>query len=254
MIFDMTKRKSGGGGWSVDDIAQNLEPSGDIVLEGSYAIAQFAFTRKSAIETVMGNAISGIGKTAFASCNGLKRVYFPNIINIGDNAFDRSGLLGVYADSFPNITSTGMQSLAYLSSADFIVLPKIQNFASWQCAAYGSFRLLDLGGAATAKTTIGSDALQGCANLSTIILRYPEVSTLNGVNCFNNTPFKSGGTGGTIYIPKSLYDHLGDGTANDYKAATNWSKLDGYGTVTWAKIEGSIYETHYADGTPIQTT
>lgn len=49
-------------------------------------------------------------------------------------------------------------------------------------------------------------------------------------------------TGGTIYIPKVLYDHLGDGTSLDYKAATNWSTVDGYGAITWAKIEGSAYE------------
>ena len=61
-------------------------------------------------------------------------------------------------------------------------------------------------------------------------------------NAFNSTPFASGGTGGTIYIPETLYNHLGDGTALDYKSATNWSVIDAYGTITWAKIEGSPYE------------
>ena len=47
---------------------------------------------------------------------------------------------------------------------------------------------------------------------------------------------------GTIYIQKVLYDRLGDGASLDYKAATNWSTVDGYGTITWAKIESSAYE------------
>lgn len=112
----------------------------------------------------------------------------------------------------------------------------------------------------SALTTIDAEILdriiiygfQQCANLSTIIMRRSDsVTTLNGVNAFYNTPFASGGTGGTIYIPKALYDHLGDGSALDYKAATNWSTVDGYGTITWAQIEGSQYEHYYADGTPI---
>lgn len=90
----------------------------------------------------------------------------------------------------------------------------------------------------------------GCPNLSTLILRGNTILTLQNTSTFNNTPFKSGGTGGTIYIPKTLYDALGSGT-NDYKAATNWSTVDAYGTITWAQIEGSYYETHYADGTTI---
>lgn len=51
----------------------------------------------------------------------------------------------------------------------------------------------------------------------------------------------------TIYIPKVLYDHLGDGSAYDYQSASNWSAA----TRTYAQIEGSQYEHYYADGTPI---
>lgn len=91
----------------------------------------------------------------------------------------------------------------------------------------------------------------GCTVLTTLVLRRSAVVTLANANWFDGTPFASGGSGGTIYIPKSLYDHLGDGSSNDYKAATNWSTVDGRGTITWAKIEGSIYETQYADGTLI---
>ena len=94
------------------------------------------------------------------------------------------------------------------------------------------------------------NAFNGCSSLTTFIMRYPyELTKLGNTNNFTGTPFDSGGSGGTIYIPKNLYDHLGDGTTLDYKAATNWSTLDGYGTITWAKIEGSYYETHWGDGT-----
>ena len=87
--------------------------------------------------------------------------------------------------------------------------------------------------------------------LDTIILRRSSVTALENTGVLGNTKFKSGGTGGTIYIPKTLYDELGTGSSLDYKAATNWSTIDGYGTITWAAIEGSQYENYYADGTAI---
>lgn len=103
-------------------------------------------------------------------------------------------------------------------------------------------------------STLPGNCFNADGNLKTIILRRTTVVSLRAVSCFTNTPFKSGGSGGTIYIPKVLYDHLGDGTGSDYKAASNWSTVEGYGTITWAKIEGSQYENYYADGTPIPTT
>ena len=74
------------------------------------------------------------------------------------------------------------------------------------------------------------------AKLNTIILRKKTVVSLTNISAFTNTPFGSAGSGGTIYIPKSLYDHLGDGSEYDYKTATNWSTIDGYNTITWAQI------------------
>ena len=101
---------------------------------------------------------------------------------------------------------------------------------------------------------VNSLTFQNCRALQTIILRPSQIVPCGYVDAFKGSTFASGGAGGTIYIPKALYDHLGDGTALDYKAATNWSTIDGYGTITWAKIEGSVYENAYADGTPIPTS
>lgn len=101
-----------------------------------------------------------------------------------------------------------------------------------------------------------------CTTLATLVLRHNSVVTIQNVSAFNNTPFKNGGSGGTIYIPKSLYDHLDDGTSSDYKAATNWSTVNGYGTITWKSIESTHTDpsapidltTHYIDGTLIPTS
>lgn len=101
---------------------------------------------------------------------------------------------------------------------------------------------------------IGAECFRGDYKLNLLILRSTVRWPLGNINAFTDTPFASGGAGGTIYIPKSLYDHLGGGSSSDYKAATNWSTINGYGTITWAQIEGSYYETHYVDDTPIPTS
>lgn len=117
---------------------------------------------------------------------------------------------------FPNLTTLGGQSFYYDSK----------------------LTTLDIGSA-----NIKVNEFNGCTVLGILILRKTTgIQTLANVNAFFGTKFKSGGAGGTIYIPKALYDELGTGSSLDYKAATNWSTIDGYGTITWAQIEGSEYE------------
>lgn len=162
------------------------------------------------------------------------------------------GLCGATAICLWNATGVNGQYGAqnFITSCQHvvtIVLPKITRVCVGMISNCPNLEALDLGSC----SQIDMSALANNNKLAKIIIRSQNIPGLANANALNNTPFKSGGTGGEIYIPKSLYDHLGDGTANDYKAASNWSTLNGYGTVTWKQIEGSIYETAYADGTPI---
>jgi hypothetical protein len=50
----------------------------------------------------------------------------------------------------------------------------------------------------------------------------------------SKTPFASGGTGGTVYVPQALI--------TEYQNATNWSTLYAGGTCNFVAIEGSEYE------------
>ena len=82
-----------------------------------------------------------------------------------------------------------------------------------------------------------------CSKLATLIIRKNAVIAIQNVNVLLDTPFASSGTGGTLYVPQSLI--------SDYQSATNWSTILGYANNSIQAIEGSIYETQYADGTPI---
>ena len=100
--------------------------------------------------------------------------------------------------------------------------------------------LADLG----SLTKIRNSSFVGANNLATIIMRKSsDIVALENVSAFNSSPFRSGGSGGTIYIPKVLFDELGTGSSLGYKVATNWSTVEGYGTITWAQLEGSPYES-----------
>lgn len=79
--------------------------------------------------------------------------------------------------------------------------------------------------------------------LDEIILRSPTVVQLAHTRCFDNTPYKNGGTGGVIYVPQALL--------SSYPTSTNWSTVNSWGTITWTAIEGSYYETHHADGSAV---
>ena len=171
-----------------------------------------------------------IGTHAFYMCTNLTNVKCHNVTKVEASTF-----AGSAANNAPHI--------------DKIAFPKMSTIGGSAFSKCGELTTFDCG----IVTSIGATAWNGCQKLNTLIIRSAAIPSLSLYTAFSNTPYASGGSGGTIYIPKALYDHLGDGTADDYKSATNWSTVDGYGTITWAPIEGSYYETHYGDDTLIPT-
>ena len=178
----------------------------------------------------------------FANCTALSDIYLPKLSNLGGWAFQGAGLqrITLYGYLSSNTTNNFIsnKSLSVAVARVYTNLTGGGMFSS--CTAlttydgYGRFA--------------GND-FNGCTNLSTIVLRNVTTATLASTTAFTNTPFASGKTGGTIYIPSEQYQALGTGSSLDYKSATNWSIVDGWGTITWSNIYGSPYESKYADGT-----
>ena len=208
-------------GWTTDGIATNNEPNGTITL---------------------GNTVTALGAYAFAG-KKITNIYGPEVLTLNASNEFKSCTSLVKA-KFPKCTSVGTSANKYTfqsSSAQYIALPKLSgnlraNFAQGDA----SLKVVDAG----VTGTIETKAMHSCTNFDTLILRKTSRVTLGAIDGIaSGTKFKNGGAGGTIYIPKVLYDHLGDGTSDDYKAASNWSTVNGYGTITWAKLEGSVYES-----------
>lgn len=148
-----------------------------------------------------------------------------------------SGVLSVASTKF------GKNALRNCSNITLVCAPNCKKIESEATKEMNALETIDLGNCAS----IDDMAFQNDSNLKNIIIRRTAgVCALLSGRVFLYTRFVSGGAGGSIFVPSNLI--------SAYKTASNWATLEGYGVVNWVAIEGSIYETQYADGTSIPTT
>lgn len=217
------------GGDPAEDIKKYADGTlTEIDLTGVTSVIELAFGYRQNGNELRINApdLTTVEKQAFRQSTKITSGYFPMVTVIKALGFYYTHFVKV---AFPSLTTFSGNSILYYNT---------------------TLIAIDLGQV----SSLSNQCLYGCSKLKTIVLRKSNaITTMDNTNALKATPFTNGGSGGTIYIPKVLYDELGTGSSLDYKAATNWSTLDSYGTITWAQIEGSYYETHYADDTEIST-
>lgn len=235
---EITVNVSGASGWDADDIASRAAIDGAVVcstatklypycfaytkitsfqsdtvtsLENTDSYAQYFLKATSLASVSMPNVNSQIGVGSFQVCSALETVNIPN------------GLLG-RVNIFNGCSS--------LREAVFSKTPNVANSVFLNCT---SLAKADLGSSdITTAGTIAAKAFSGCRSLNVLILRKGVAYGLDNINAFENTPFASGGTGGTLYVPNSLI--------SSYQAITNWATILGYSNNSIQAIEGSIYE------------
>ena len=181
--------------------------------ELSDRVNDYAFNYCKSLETVIfpaGRSGNWLGGRAFAECSALKEVYINSDLETANTA---------------NYTFYNCTNLER-----FIAPRAIFNNPTRTFSGCSSLSIVDILGGSVAVGTF-----EKCAMLNTLVLRNTgTVVTLTNINAFNNTPFASGGTGGTVYVPYALIE--------TYKAATNWVTLYEAGTCNFVAIEGSEYE------------
>ena len=208
----------------------------------------------------------------FTKCTSLVSASFPNVTVVGNTSGAHgndsrqfAGCTNLETVSFPELTTvSGQSTFEGCTKLSTLIVPKLVTInAAYFLASCGSNKtfvfpsIVTLGTDAFRSTNCTVDLGSGLTSLparvfysatySTVIFRNATqvvVATAdNSIAGINQST--------TIYIPKALYDHLGDNSSLDYRAATNWAAKT---TTTFACIEGSQYENYYADGTPIPTT
>ena len=267
--FTLTDVTQGGGGeWTTEGLARGTEPNGAIDVNG--AINDFAFYKRTGITSITGAtqigqyACSGctsltsfdtsnfdgiIYSRAFEECTALTSFSSNGTGAIRNYAFYKSGLTEV---NVPFAASVGNAAIdasafrdckslvrAFLSRAAMNANNSYQNSPASLFQGCSVLEVADIGWlAANQWKSLFTD----CPNLRVIIARgATKVPALSAWSLAAFGGVYSNPTQSTIYIPKALYDHLGDGTALDFQSATNWSTAYAAG-LTFLPIEGSEYE------------
>ena len=266
----------GGGGASLDGIADGTEPTGTINLTAT-SIRYGAFAYTPNLVTVNMPNVTKVDNYAFFHSN-VSSVYAPLLAGNASSAdaFAYTKLTKITDAEFPNLTSCNKNGTTYMfeycTDVEKIFLSKLNETGTGTfrrqtslltvvCKNFSGYlgnNTFEYCTALTAvdmkKPSIAAGAFGNCTNLNTLILRDDSaIATLANVNALNNnTCFKNGGSGGTLYVPQSLI--------SSYQSASNWSTILGYANNSIKSIESTHTDPnapidltlYYADGTPIE--
>lgn len=222
--------------YKIADMAQAILdiPSGG----GSSVLA--AFIQRTISGDFVNEDVTTVGHDAFNGCTSLSSISLPNCVTVEIRGLNGTSASAIYIPKVKDVIANGC--FAYNTNLLRIALPSLTKNVGQNCLqGCSKLQACDLGA-----TTPGLNqtVFSGCSVLSTLVLRRASVTALSHTNVFTNTPFASDKSGGTLYVPQALI--------SDYQNATNWSIILGYANNHILPIEGSIYETQYADGTPIE--
>lgn len=220
--------QSGGGG-GIDTMTQAL--NGELVSYENDTITYvptYWFYQCYGLKEVSFPSITKANGFAFYGCTSLETVHAPKLTIADNSSFNRCSSLKNF--DFSKVTNLGASSFYGCSSLKEVVLPAVNTLGTYVFHGCTSLSYVDIAN----KVSIGQNVFVGCAALSTLVLRSNTLCALTANNVFTNTPFASGGTGGTVYVPAALLDQ--------YRTATNWSTLYSAGTCNFVAIEGSEYE------------
>lgn len=221
-------------------------PSGDIVITEKTSLSASAFRYRTNITKVYSESLTSLNwsQYAFDACTNLEEINFPNVTTGTGGGYqlaDTNGATKCKTIKVPKLEDAAtffFYNRQGLTTVDVKALKALPQSCFQQCY---SLEILDL----PSVKSIASTALYNCRKLSTIILRSTTMVVLANANVLNNTPFAGyGGLSGTLYVPQAL--------VSTYENSSNWATILAKGFMTISPIEGSIYETQYADGTPIE--
>lgn len=173
-------------------------------------------------EVTLPSTVTSIGQYSFASCKNMTKFTATGAITtLGTYTF-----VGASADHKMTMTE------CYLPNLGTSIALNLNWGHSTAAYACQSLEIVDIGKA----KSIAANTFANCYKLSTLIMRRTgTATTCANVSAFLNTPLRGySSRTANIYVPEALID--------TYKAASVWTTINGYGYVTWNKLEGSIYE------------
>ena len=229
------------GGFDWDDFVNHTAPE-SIILDTATVIQKYMFAG-TGIQSISSDSVTEIKEYAFCECSNLKSVSFPNLTvmrngtgtNTNSNGQFFSGCDSIETLYLPKLQDVyGNYAFSVSSNmtkaANPVVLPSIRNLG---VRAFRQFNasVIDLG---PNLVQILADTFYN-GSVPILILRGSAVVPAVSTDAINSLR--------AVYVHSALIE--------SYKTATNWSTRYNAGNITFHAIEGSQYETAYADGTPI---
>ena len=228
LINSLTVNVSGGGGLTNDQFVNHAYPQGAFTTTATDIPTQ-TFRDRTGITSFSAPDCTSLEGYSFYHCTALESVNIPAVTTFGaSNVFD------------------GCTSL------EGVVLPV--GFSGNSNAVFAncsSLKYIDMNN--PSDNLRGGNTFNNCSVLDTVVLRRTSSVVTITTTTFNNTPFASGGSGGTLYVPSDLIA--------SYQAASNWSTILGYANNSIKSIESTHTDPtapidltlYYADGTLIPT-
>lgn len=213
-------------GYSVDDWFNGIVPVGEVSFKAKNNLPSRAIAGRTYLTKITADLSDGYTLTGWTvqACPALTTVVF---------IFPKTEEMNFYLPGNVIYDSPNIKTV--------VVRGKIKGTNNQCLMGHQKLTVFD---AEYFSTRIDQNTFNNCKVLTDVVLRQTEmVAPLTNISAFNGSPFASGGTGGTLYVPQALI--------SSYQGATNWSTILGYANNQIKKIEGTIYETQYADGTPI---
>lgn len=239
--IDAIETGGGGGGYTADQIAAcDGGSSKNLVITGT-TIKAYAFYSWN-ITSLIGDSVTAVGANAFQKCTSLESVSLANcaLNNTSCNYVfgECSALNNIFLPKWKRGGQYCFQKAGKSTGA--IVLPAATGIQAYYFSnAYVG--AIDIG---PNVSSLGNRSLEKMPNITALILRRTASAvTIPSIQSVEGSRFANGKAGATLYVPSDLI--------SSYQAATNWSTILGYANNQILPIEGSIYETQYADGTPI---
>ena len=185
---------------------------------GSAVITQELFRDKTALKNIKLSGVTLSGTNQFLGCTSLERARLDGVASLG--------------------TSAAFQNAGRDATELVIVLPSATSCPPDCFRGCNVNAVIDLG---PNFTSMGNRSFYNNNFVGALILRSATVVTCGNSNAIDALVR---GKNSTVYVPQALI--------STYQTDTNWSLAYAAG-VTFTAIEGSQYETHYADGTVIPT-
>lgn len=242
--------ETGGGGYTVEDYL-NKNFAGAVVYTPSsldgFSLRYQKYITSISFPNVSWNVANTLLAYACANMQSLTSFSAPKITRIPSN-FLRANTSLTSVD-LSRLTDTGEDLFYGCTALTAVSLPSLQVIYKETFRNCTSLESVDL---LLSTGITNQNNFNGCSKFETIVIRKSNgVSSLSNINNFTGTPFASGGSGGTLYVPSAQI-------AN-YQAATNWSTILGYANNQIKSIESTATDpdapvdltTHYIDGTPI---